>query len=96
MATIQKNEGKRVTTYSAIIRRNGYPNLSKTFPTKKDATNYAREHDREAKLSLACATGRGRRKTVSQAIGSHLEDYSGRDPTQSDYRTSYQQTQHAP
>ena len=81
MATIQKNEGKRGTTYRVIIRRKGYPNLSKTFPTKKDATNWAREHDREAKLSQAYATDRGGRKTVSQAIERYVEDYAGRDPS---------------
>lgn len=81
MATIQKNEGKRGISYRVIIRRKGYPTLSKTFPTKKDATNWAREHDREAKLSQACASDRGGRKTVSQAIERYVEDYSGRDPT---------------
>lgn len=81
MATIQKNEGKRGTTYRTIIRRKGYPALSKTFHTKKDATNWAREHDREAKLSQACSTSRGRRKTVSDAIEQYIEDYTGRDPT---------------
>ena len=81
MATIQKNEGKRGITYRVIIRRKGYPALSKTFPTKKDATNWAREHDREAKLSQACASDRGGRKTVSQAIERYVEGYDGRDPT---------------
>ena len=81
MATIQKNEGKRGITYRVIIRRKGYPALSKTFPTKKDATNWAREHDREAKLSQACASDRGGRKTVSQAIERYVEDYNGRDQT---------------
>lgn len=81
MATIQKNVGKRETTYRVIIRRKGYPVLSKTFPTKKDATSWAREHDREAKLSQAWASDRGGRKTVSQAIERYVEDYTGRDPT---------------
>ena len=81
MATIQKNVGKRGISYRVIIRRKGYPALSKTFPTKKDAENWAREHDREAKLSQAYTTGRGRRKTVRDVIDRYVDDYNGRDPS---------------
>lgn len=81
MATIQKVEGKRGINYRVIIRRKGYPALSKTFPTKKDAEKWAREHDREAKLNQAYATVSGRRKTVSDAIEKYIDGYSGRDPT---------------
>ncbi len=42
MATLAKITGKRGTKYKAVVRRNGYPTVSKTFRIKRDAESWAK------------------------------------------------------
>jgi len=80
MATIRKVSRKKTKSgfaYQVMIRRQGYGTLSKTFEKKADAEKYARDHDREAKLSEAY--GKGYSKTVTDMLDKYIETYTGKD-----------------
>ncbi len=66
-------------SYRVQIRRKGNPALSKSFDTRRDANEWARENDREAKLAEAFADARGRGKTLSDLIDRYMAEYNGRD-----------------
>jgi hypothetical protein len=57
MASIIKREGKRGVTYKVVIRRKGFDTITRNFPTRKDAKDWAREtdgnHDRLMRLGVA-------------------------------------------
>ena len=83
MATISRRPRRNGGgyTYRVQIRRKGYPTVSQSFDTRKDAHQWAREHDRDARLSEAFADARGRNKTLSELIDRYMDEYSGRDST---------------
>jgi integrase len=83
MATITRRSRRNGDdyTYRVQIRRKGYPTLSQSFDTRKDAAQWAREHDRDARLAEAFADARGRNKTLSELIDRYMLEYSGRDFT---------------
>ncbi len=65
--------------YRVQIRRKGHPTLSKSFETRRDASEWAREHDREAKLAEAFTDARGRNKMLADLIDRYMREYNGRD-----------------
>ena len=80
MATITRRPSRRGGySYRVQIRRKGHPTLSKSFDTRRDAHEWAREHDREAKLAETCADARGRGKTLAELIDRYMAEYAGRD-----------------
>ena len=82
MATISRRPStKGGFNYRVQIRRKGHPTQSKTFSHKRDADEYAREHDREAKLLEAVADARGRNKILADLIDRYALEYDGRDQT---------------
>lgn len=85
MATIRKVPRKKTKSgyaYQVMIRRKGYDTLSETFEKKADAEKFAREHDREAKLSKVHGKGYG--KTIAQMLDKYMESYTGKDPVKLD------------
>jgi integrase len=82
MATIRKvprKKSKSGYAYQVMIRRQGYGTISKTFEKKTDADKFARDQDREAKLSETY--GPGYTKTVTQMLDKYMETYAGKDDT---------------
>ena len=80
MATSRKVPRKKTKSghaYQVMIRRQGYGTISKTFEKKADADKFARDHDREAKLSEAY--GPGYTKSVADMLDKYMEAYSGKD-----------------
>ena len=85
MATIRKVPRKKTKSgfaYEVQIRRKGYDTVTQTFERKADAEQFARDHDREAKL--AEAYGPGYTKTVAEMLDKYMETYSGKDPVKLD------------
>ncbi len=85
MATVRKVPRKKTKSgyaYQVMIRRKGYDTLSETFEKKADAERFARDHDREAKLSEAY--GPGYSKTVAQLLDKYVETYTGKDSNKLD------------
>ena len=66
-------------SYRVQMRRKGSPTVSKSFDTRRNAQEWAREHDREAKLAEAFADARGWGKTLVDLIDRYMSEYSGRD-----------------
>lgn len=89
MATIRKLPRKTgPDAYQAVVRRTGYPRLSKTFSTastaaenRKLAEAWSREHDREANLTKLHGGERGRTKTINDMLDRYMADYDGKDRT---------------
>ena len=81
MATITRRpcRNSRGFSYRVEIRRKGHPPLSRSFQTRRDATQWAREQDTEATLSRTFADARGRNKTLTSLIDRYMADYEGRD-----------------
>jgi len=85
MATIRKVPRKKTKSgyaYQVMIRRKGYDTVSETFEKMADAEKFARDHDREAKLSEAY--GPGYTKTVSEMLDKYVGGYTGKDDTKLD------------
>ena len=84
MATVRKVPRKKAKggyAYQVLIRRKGYGSVSKTFDRKADAEKFAREYDREAKLSQVYAGQRGYTKTVADLLDRYMQEYTGKDPS---------------
>jgi integrase len=78
MASIIKREGKRGVTYKVVIRRKGFDTITRNFPTRKTAKDWARDtegnHDRMTRLG-----GSGSRLTLADVIDKYMLAYRGRD-----------------
>ena len=78
MASIIKREGKKGVTYKVVIRRKGFKTVTRNFPTRKAAKNWARDTegntDRMTRLG-----GTGSRMTLDKVIDSYAESYQGKD-----------------
>ena len=78
MATIIKLEGKKAVTYKVVIRRKGFATITRNFPTRKSAREWAREtegnHDRMTRLG-----GGGSKISLTDAIGKYTLQYDGKD-----------------
>lgn len=67
MATIRTISGRRGTVYQAIIRRQGR-NLSRTFPNRADARDWARKTEAEIRANVAGLIWPGQGKKLKEAI----------------------------
>ena len=80
MASIIKREGKRGVTYKVVIRRKGFATITRNFPTRKAAKDWARDtegnHDRMTRLG-----GSGSRLTLADAVDKYALQYNGKDKT---------------
>ena len=87
MASIIKREGVKGVTYKVVIRRKGFKTVTRNFPTRKAAKDWARDtegnHDRMPRLG-----GTGSRKTLGEVIDNYASTYTGKDksvPQKSEY-----------
>jgi hypothetical protein len=69
MATIRK----RGSSWQAQVRREGYPPLSKTFPSKADAAAWARDQERAIDRAELPTTARALK---GMTVGDLLRRYS--------------------
>jgi len=87
MASIQKLTNKKGTTYRALIRKKGLKPISKTFPTKKLAKQFALsiESDRKAQLAFG---GLSNTITFKYALEEYLSSRY-KNSQYRDYRMDY-------
>ena len=69
MATIAKNSAGN---WKALIRRKGWPTTSKTFNTKRDATDWARSVEDEMVRGIYINRAPSERLTVKAAMARYL------------------------
>lgn len=70
MASVRQKEGKSGISWEARIHRKGYPALSRSFSTKKDALTWAREQ--EGKIDK----GKSIRTAEGFSVANALEEYA--------------------
>ena len=87
MASIQKIINKKGTTYRALIRKKGLNPISKTFPTKKLAKQFALNVESDRKTQLAFG-GLSNTITFKQALEEYLCSRY-KDSQYRDYRMDY-------
>ena len=71
MATITKTDSGK---WRAIIRRQGWPKVSKTFRVKRDAENWARTTEDEIIRGIFVPRSRSEKLTVTQALNRYLKE----------------------
>ncbi len=77
MATIRKLRGK----YQAIIRRSGYPQQSKTFPTKKLAEMWARDVEYKIDNGIFADLSAAKKTTYADLMDIYLKEVTANRPT---------------
>lgn len=71
MAEIRRRQGKKATTYTAVVRLPGHPSMAQTFRRRTDAVTWAASTEaaiREARLDPAAAR---RRVTVAELVADY-------------------------
>lgn len=76
MATIKDIPGKRGTKHKAVIRRKGYPTVSKTFRLKRDAENWARGVEDEMSRRVYIHRVASEKTTLHMAMERYLAEVS--------------------
>lgn len=76
MASITRRKDTIETTWQAIIRRRGYPQQSKTFPTRSEAEAWAGAVEADMRRGTYQSTSDAERTTVSDLIGDFETDYA--------------------
>ena len=71
MATFVKTDAG---TWKAIIRKQGWPITSKTFRTKRDATDWARSAGNEMVRGVYISRAEAERLTVKEALQRYLKE----------------------
>ncbi len=71
IATITKTESK---TWKAIIRRKGWPHVSKTFRMKRDAEDWARTVEDEIRRGIYFHRSGSEKITISDALDRYLRE----------------------
>lgn len=79
MASIQKIQRTKGAVYKVTIRQSGNGTISKTFPLKKQAVEFARAVEGDNKLSLSLGNPVTRSLTLSTLIDEYLNQYNGKD-----------------
>ena len=75
MATIRKREGRHGTaTYTAMVRRAGFPTRTATFTTRAKAVKWAATVDAEMIEGRHFRDAAARRRTVGEAIDRYMEE----------------------
>ena len=73
MATIVKTPSG---TWKALIRKHGWPTTSKTFRTKRDATDWSRRVEDEMVRGVYIQRTASERMTIEQALKRYLAEVS--------------------
>ena len=73
MATIVRSPSK---AWKAVIRRKGWPTLSKSFRTKRDAEDWARRTEDEMVRGVHIQRSPSESMTISSALDRYLQDIS--------------------
>lgn len=69
MATIRKRTGRHGdVTYTAMVRRVGFPTLTETFPTRRLAEQWASTQEGDIAAGRASPGSLGRKRTLADAI----------------------------
>jgi integrase len=69
MATIRKRTGRHGdVTYTAMVRRVGFPTLTETFPTRRDAETWATTQEADITAGKVSKDAQGRKRTLAEAI----------------------------
>ncbi len=76
MATIRKLKSG---SYQAMIRLSGLKSITKSFPTKTQAKEFARKVEGNAKLAQMLGDPLTNGLTLSKLIHSYMEQYNGKD-----------------
>ncbi len=71
IATITKTESKM---WKAIIRRKGWPHVSKTFRMKRDAKDWARTVEDEIRRGIYFHRSGSEKITISDALDRYLRE----------------------
>jgi hypothetical protein len=71
MATFVKTDAG---TWKAVIRKQGWPITSKTFRTKRDATDWARSTEDEMVRGVYISRAGAERMTVEEALKRYLQE----------------------
>jgi integrase len=79
MASIQKIQRTKGAVYKVTIRQSGQGTISKTFPLKKQAVEFARTVEGDSKLQQALGNPTTRGLTLSSLIDEYMEQYQGKD-----------------
>ena len=83
MATITKTKSGR---WNAIIRRQGWPKVSKTFRIKRDAENWARTTEDEIIRGIFVPRSRSEKLTLTPALNRYLKEVT---PTKKTKNTKF-------
>ena len=78
MATIRKLRGK----YQAIIRRSGFPQQSKTFPTKKLAQEWGRKIESKMDSGIFADLSNAKTTTFAELMDIYLDEVTSNRPTE--------------
>lgn len=76
MATISKRKDTLETTWQAIIRRRGYPQQSKTFPTRGEAEAWAGQIEADMRRGAYQSTTDAERTTLEDLIKRFKTEYA--------------------
>jgi integrase len=74
MGTVQKRDDNQgTTTWQARVRRKGYPAVSRTFSSEKDAQQWVTEREAEMSRGVFVDTSKAREHTLADVIGMYVE-----------------------
>jgi integrase len=69
MATIRKRMGRHGNvSYTAMVRRVGFPTLTETFPTKREAETWAHTQEADISAGKVSKDALGRKRTLADAV----------------------------
>ena len=89
MSSIQKVSNKNGTVYRVFVRKKGLKTISKTFPNKRLASQFALQLENDKKAQLAFG-GRSNTTTFEQLTKDYLlTEYQGSRPQQQQSRLQY-------
>jgi len=89
MSSIQKISNLRGTSYRVHIRKRGLKTITKTFPTKKLASQFALKVEGDRRLQLAFG-GRSSKMLFSELVDSYLvNEYRGSRPKEERRKLNY-------
>ena len=89
MSSIQKIKNSKGVSYRVHIRRKGIRTITKTFPTKRLATQFALKVEGDRQIQLAFG-GRSNKTTFKDLVGDYLlKEYQGSYPREQKSKLKY-------
>ena len=89
MPSIQKIKNSKGVSYRVHIRRKGIRAITKTFPTKRLATQFAFKVEGDRQIQLAFG-GRSNKTTFKDLVGDYLlKEYQGSYPRDQKSKLKY-------